>query len=130
MGPMYNKASAYQQMGVQSQIVDASPHRLIQMLMEGAIDKMAAAKGHIQRNDIQQIGNSISMAIAIVDGLRMSLDKTLDNDIVHNLDALYDYMGRRLLDANLKKDATIVEEVSKLMREIKSGWDAIEPAKT
>lgn len=115
----------YRQMSTQTNIVDADPHRLIQMLMEGALEKIAAAKGFMARGVVAEKGLQISFAISIIDGLRMSLDKELGGDIAANLDALYDYMGRRLLAANIENNPAYLDEVVSLIKEVKSAWDAI-----
>ncbi|MDO8845565.1 MAG: flagellar export chaperone FliS [Methylicorpusculum sp.] len=110
--------------GAASEIDGASPHRLIQMLYEGGLQKIAVAKGAIQRNEIATKGENISRAIAILGGLRSSLDLS-QGDIAVNLDNLYEYMERRLLEANIKNDEEILDEVSSLLRDVKSAWDAI-----
>ncbi len=115
----------YKKMSVQGGVDSATPHRLIQMLMEGVLEKISSAKFHMEKNEIAQKGESISMAISIIDGLRVSLDKSAGGDIAQNLDDLYEYMGRVLLQANLKNDVSLLDEVSGLLNEIKSAWDAI-----
>ncbi|NOY62781.1 MAG: flagellar export chaperone FliS [Gammaproteobacteria bacterium] len=115
----------YKSIGTSTGVIDVTPHRLIQMLLEGALEKITVAKQAMAQGNIAQKGSNISLAISIIDGLRTSLDKSMKNDIVTNLDYLYEYMGRRLLEANLKNDAEILSEVSNLLIEIKSGWDAI-----
>lgn len=124
----YSKTSAlntYSQVAVQSNASYASPHRLIQMLLEGALEKIAIAKGHMTRRNVAEKGQHIGWAISIVGGLRASLDMTAGGEIAQNLDALYDYMERRLLHANLENDASALDEVGALLREVKSAWDAI-----
>lgn len=124
----YSKAGAlnsYNQVAVQSNASYASPHRLIQMLLEGALEKIAIAKGQMVRGQVSSKGQHIGWAISIVGGLRASLDLAAGGDIAQNLDALYDYMERRLLHANLKNDAATLDEVAGLLREVKSAWDAI-----
>ena len=111
--------------GVVAEITEASPHRLIQMLYEGGLQKIAVAKGAIQRKETAAKGENIGRTIAILGGLRSSLDFS-QGEIATNLDNLYEYMERRLLEANLKNDVAILDEVSGLLREIKSAWDAIE----
>ncbi len=118
-------ASQYKQVGAQTGVESASPHRLIQMLLEGALEKINLANGYMQRGEIALKGTHISWAISIIDGLRMSLDKESGGEIADNLDALYDYMGRRLVEANLKSDPVILKEVTGLLLEIKYAWDAI-----
>lgn len=124
-GNVQGALNQYRKVGVHAGIADASPHRLIQMLMEGALDKIHAAKGHMARGEVAAKGKHISWAISIVDGLRSSLDLKAGGELAENLDALYDYMNRRLLDANLHNDQSALDEVSKLLLEIKQGWDAI-----
>lgn len=124
----YSKSGAmnkYGQDSLQADVAYASPHRLIQMLLDGALEKIAIAKGHMTRGEIQPKGQMIGWAISIIGGLRASLDMSAGGDIAHNLNDLYDYMGRRLLHANLKNDAAALDEVVVLLREIKSAWDAI-----
>jgi flagellar secretion chaperone FliS len=123
---MINKGLAqYQQVNTQSAVEGASPHRLIQMLMEGALQRLAEAKGAIQRNKANVKGEAIGKAISIVSGLRDALNIEVGGEMAQNLDDLYDYMQRQLLQSNLKDDENIIEEVIGLIRTIKSGWDAI-----
>lgn len=123
---MMNKALAqYQQVNTTSGVEGASPHRLIQMLMEGVLQRLAEAKGAIQRNDKVTKGETIGKAITIVSGLRSSLNKEVGGELADNLDELYDYMQRRLLEANVSSDEAMLDEVMALMRTIKSGWDGI-----
>lgn len=115
----------YKRNGVQGAIESATPHRLIQMLMEGALAKITAAKGFMERGNVAKKGEHISWAISIIDGLRLSLDKSVGGDIAQNLDDLYDYMNRRLVEANLQNKAAYLDEVIGLLTDIKTGWDAI-----
>ena len=113
----------YQQVGVHSGLMDASPHRLVQMLMEAVLEKIAKAKGNILRNEIAEKGANIGKVITIIEGLRASLDKDSGGEIAQNLNDLYDYMTRQLLTANLRNDEAVLDEVFSLMTEIKSGWE-------
>jgi flagellar protein FliS len=79
----------------------------------------------MQRGNIAEKGANISWAISIIEGMRASLDLDAGGDIARNLNDLYDYMGRRLLEANMRNDAKALDEVMSLLREIKTGWDAI-----
>ena len=117
----------YKNISLESEITAASPHRLIQMLMEGVFSKIGTARHCIKQNNISGKGENISMAISIIDGLRVSLDKAQGGEMAENLDNLYDYMERRLFEANVKSDIAILDEVSGLLTEIKSAWDAIGP---
>lgn len=115
----------YQSVNNQAQIIDASPHRLIQMLMEGGLSRMAQAKGALERGQTSLKGELIGKAIAIVGGLREALNAEKGEELAVKLDALYEYMMVRLSEANLKNDTAALEEVMGLLREVKSGWDAI-----
>ncbi len=116
--------SQYGEIKAHSGAAYATPHRLIQMLLQGALDKIASAKGHLLRGELAQKAGQISAAMAILDGLRISLDKSA-GEIAQNLDDLYDYMERQLLRANYENAAPPLDEVSTLLGEIKSAWDAI-----
>ncbi|VAW73703.1 Flagellar biosynthesis protein FliS [hydrothermal vent metagenome] len=115
----------YKKINVNSQVEGASPHRLIQMLMEGALQKMYAARPLMEDGQLGPKAEQITWAISIIDGLRISLDKNVGGDIAQNLEDLYDYMVRRLVQANLTNDVTMVEEVIDLLKQIKEAWDAI-----
>lgn len=121
----YQAMKQYRNTGLKGAVEDATPHRLIQMLMDGALDKIAAARGFMERGDMTQKGAHISWAVSIIDGLRVSLDKSVGADVTQNLEDLYNYMMVRLTEANLKNDVSCLNEVSSLLRQIKEGWDAI-----
>ena len=115
----------YQSVNAQAQAVDASPHRLIQMLMEGGLTRIAQARGAMERQQTAMKGELIGKAIAIIGGLREGLDLQQGGELAANLDNLYQYMVSRLLEANVKNDAAPLDEVAGLLRNVKSGWDAI-----
>ena len=116
---------SYTATGTRMAAEHASPHRLIDMLLERALARIATAKGHMQRNQLAGKGEHISGAMAIVNGLRTFLDKDAGGSLAADLDALYEYMSRRLLEANVGDDAAILDEVADLLREIRSAWVAI-----
>lgn len=118
-------AAQYQQVVNQEALSGASPHRLIQMLLEGALSRIAEAKGAIQRKDIAAKGEAIGKAISIVGGLRDSLNMDVEGGLSQQLDALYEYVVELLLLANLHTDPAKLDEASQLMLTIKSGWDGI-----
>ncbi|AKH20269.1 flagellar export chaperone FliS [Sedimenticola thiotaurini] len=122
---MKNALSQYNSVSVSTGIEDATPHRLVQMLMEGALDKIAAAKGHMVRSEPAEKGRFISWAISIISGLHSSLDMEAGGELSQNLADLYDYMVRRLGEASAKNDPAILDEVSSLLLEVKSAWDVI-----
>ncbi|MCU7798399.1 MAG: flagellar export chaperone FliS [Candidatus Thiodiazotropha sp. (ex Semelilucina semeliformis)] len=118
-------AQQYGKVAVGSEVAFASPHRLVQMLMEGALEKVATAKGHMSRKEYEAKGNHINWAISIIDGLRGSLNLEEGGEMANNLDSLYAYMVRRLAESNVSNEIAILDEVSSLLLEIKSAWDAI-----
>ncbi len=120
-----NAINNYGKNALHSEVQTASRHRLIQMLMEGVLEKVAYAKGNIERNNYQEKGKNIGWAISIVNGLRASLDKEKGGEIAQNLEDLYDYIIRCLSDANTNADISKLEEVTRLLLEIKGGWDGI-----
>jgi flagellar protein FliS len=126
MNPM-KALRAYQKVNSHAQISEASPHRLIQMLFEGGLDRLAQAKGAMERGDIAQKCLLISKAIDIITGLRQGLDeeKAEDPAAIQQLDSLYEYMNSQLLKANVNNDPEIIDEVVRLLTTLKSGWDAI-----
>jgi flagellar protein FliS len=121
----YQAAQNYSSTKVHSGVEDASPHRLIQMLFEGALERIAQAKGAMQQNQIARKGELIGKAINIIGGLQGSLNDTDGGELAGNLDDLYDYIIRRLTQANFANDMSMLDECGRLLGEIKSAWDAI-----
>ncbi len=115
----------YQTVNTQAQAVDASPHRLIQMLMEGGLTRIAQARGAMERKQTALKGEFIGKAIGIIGGLRDGLDLQKGGELGANLDSLYQYMLSRLFEANVKNDTVLLDEVAGLLRNVKSGWDVI-----
>ncbi len=115
----------YGKVSVQSGASYANPHRLISMLLDGALEKISAAKGYMQRDEIENKGNYISWAISIVEGLRLSLDAEKGGELADNLNNLYEYMARRLVEANLHNSLEALDEVSELLGTIKKAWEEI-----
>ena len=129
--PANTAVRAYANVGLESAVASAHPHRLILMLFEGAILAIAHARNAMPLKDVPSItakGKAISKAIQIVDeGLKASL---IDNgtELAANLRALYEYMSHRLLLASLKNDSGVLDEVTRLLNELKDAWHAIEPS--
>lgn len=115
----------YGKVAAQSEGEYATPHRLVQMLMEGALDKMATAKGCILRKDLEGKSAQITWATSIVNGLRASLDPERGGEIAANLDDLYSYILQRLVDGSVRNDPAPIDEAMGLMLEIKGAWDAM-----
>lgn len=115
----------YQHVNTHAQAVEATPHRLIQMLMEGGLTRLAQARGAMERGQIALKGELIGKAIGIIGGLRNGLDLNAGGELAANLDSLYEYMVSRLIEANVKNVPEPLDEVADLLRDVKSGWDAI-----
>ena len=124
-GKKRSGVAQYGKVAAESEAAYASPHRLVQMLMEGALDKVATAKGCIERGDLEGKSHQLTWAMSIVNGLRTSLDMEAGGPIAANLDDLYTYMTRRMIDASVENDAEALAEVIDLMLEIKGAWDAM-----
>lgn len=118
----------YQSLGVEAEVAEASPHRLVALMLQGAVNRVLAAKGAMQAGQTARKGELIGRAIGLVDGLRVSLDHEQGGEIAANLGALYEYASRRLLQANLDNDATMLTEVVDLLRQIHDAWTAIAPS--
>ena len=116
----------YAKIGVESGIAAADPHKLISMLYQGALMAIANAKNGIMRKDIPAKAAAISKAFMIVDdGLNACLDKKAGGDLAKNLSSLYDYMVIRLTYANLHNDMAALDEVARLLIDLKGAWDSI-----
>lgn len=120
-----NGLQAYQSVNTQTSITDADPHKLIQLLYNGALERINMAKSRMQVKDFEGKGKLISKAIEIVGGLRSFLDFEQGGDLAVRLESLYDYMERTLFEANAKNDVAKLDEVADLLRSIKDGWDGI-----
>ena len=117
--------AAYQTVAAHGGVAAADLHRLIVMLMDGAMERLAKAKGCIQNGALAEKIDLISTAIAIIDELRVSLDLKAGGPIAANLEDLYDYMCRQLVKANLNNRVETIDEVSHLLGEIRSAWIAL-----
>ncbi|MBB1440433.1 flagellar export chaperone FliS [Shewanella frigidimarina] len=122
---MRSSLQSYRKVSLESEIAVASPHRIIQMMFEGALQRIAQAKYAIQQKNPAQKGENIGKAVSIIAGLSGSLNMDAGADVSANLDSLYEYMLRRLSEANVANDIEMLEEVSALLRTIKEGWDTI-----
>lgn len=121
-------ANKYAAVHAESVIDDASPHKLIQMLMAGFIMRVNAAKGGIEQGDFQEKSIQISKASSIVGGLIDGIDTEKGGDIARNLLSLYEYIDTRLFYASAQNSVEILDEVQLLMREIQQAWNAIPEA--
>ena len=117
--------NAYKKGSLKQDIAHADPHKITLMLMQGALDRMAYAKGSIERKDFEGKAEHLSRVSAILINLRDTLDMEMKNEITENLFSLYDYMLQRVTDANIQNDLKIMDEVISLLLPIKTAWSQI-----
>lgn len=115
----------YRQTGLAAASVETDPVKLISLLLGGAIDRLSQARGAMLRNEREAKHAALGRAISIIEHLRLVLDVKAGGALADNLGRLYDYMLARLPAANLANDPAVVDEVSALLREIRSAWDAM-----
>lgn len=125
--PYDQVSSQYKTIELQSRIDTASPHELIELLLQGARSHIATAQGNIQRNQIKDKGEHIGKAISIVEGLKTSLNQDQGGEIAVNLLKLYDYIQHLLLKANLTNDEDLLAQSNMLLAEVHQAWQAINP---
>ncbi|MEO8805354.1 MAG: flagellar export chaperone FliS [Burkholderiaceae bacterium] len=120
--------NAYRQVGVQTGVASASPHQLVQMLLDACQDSLAQARGAIAAGDISAKGRAIGRAARIVEeGLKACLNLDAGGALAADLNALYAYIGVRLTHANLSNDVATLEECGRLIEPVRLAWVAIGP---
>jgi len=114
--------NAYRKGNLKQDVASADPHKLTLMLLQGALDRIAYAKGAMERKDLAVKADYISKASAILMHLRDTLDLEAGGDIAGNLQALYNYMIERLNEAHINNDLNVLDEVSSLLTPIRDAW--------
>jgi len=122
---MNAKLKGYTKGSMETRVAGADPYQLVQMLMAGVLENLNYGKGAIQRKDYEKKSLHLSKAQAIVDSLRYSLDDGVGADATENLRDLYMYMSTRIADASIELDIDAIDEVARLMLDIKGAWDQI-----
>jgi flagellar protein FliS len=125
-----SKLAAYQSISAHGGVAGADPHRLVLMLMDGALERLGIARACIERRDRGDVARKaqlLSQCISIIAELRGGLNLQQGGELAHNLSDLYEYMTRQLLRANVDNNAGYVAEVQGLLGEIRSAWIAIGP---
>ena len=118
--------NAYARVGLETGVIAANPHKLILMLFQGAHVALSSALAHMKTGQITAKGEAVSKAIAIISsGLQASLDIEAGGELAQQLNALYEYMSRRLLEANLHNKPEYIEEVARLLSELSEAWEAM-----
>jgi flagellar protein FliS len=123
--PRAGNLAAYQTVATHGGVAASDPHGLIVMMLDGAMERIAAARGYMANNVFSEKGRLIGRAAGIVDELRISLDLVRGGTLAQNLEALYDYIGRQLLRANAENRLDLLDEVTGLLQEIRTAWIAI-----
>lgn len=114
--------NAYQYAELPSLVDGEDPHGLIQLMLDGAAARVNQAQGALEAHDVPLKCELIGKSINLVEGLRVCLDAEQGGEIADNLAALYDYIARRLVQANAFNDIDALKEVSSLLRELQAGW--------
>ncbi len=123
--PPRSRVSSYQTLSVETGLADASPHKLIEMLYDGAIEAIVRARGALERGDVPTRIAAITKALRIVDeGLKAALDPR-GGELATNLSDLYAYISRRLLTANLQSSDAPLAEAAELLGQLRDGWKGI-----
>jgi flagellar protein FliS len=117
--------NAYKKGSLKQDVASADPHRLTLMLMQGAIDKLAYAKGFMSRDDLKGRSDNISKATAIFMNLRDTLNMDVGGDFAQGMYDLYSYMIAKLTEINVDNGIAIIDEVIALFSPIKDAWAVI-----
>jgi flagellar protein FliS len=125
--PYASKLAAYSNASAHGGVAAADPHKLVVMLMDGALERITTARGCINRGEIAEKAQLLNRAVSILGELRGCLDMAKGGAVADNLGELYDYMCRRLLTASSANRGDVLDEVSTLLHEIRSAWLAIAP---
>lgn len=118
-----NALKQYKNVDLAATVQTASPHKLISMMLAGAIEAFAVAKGAMARDDIELRANSLNKAMDIIVGLKASLDLEKGGELAANLDGLYNYILQISLEATRDKAVKKVEEAISHLTQIQQGWD-------
>ena len=119
-------ASAYQRVGVETAVSEASPHQLVNLLLEGLLRNIGSARAALKRGDIAVKGEKINKAVRIIDeALKPALDLAKGGDIAANLNGLYGYCSLRLTEANLRNDDDALADVIRVVEPLADGWKQI-----
>ncbi len=127
MNAVFDSAlKTYARLDVETGVAGATPEMLIVMLYDGAIRAVSTAVVEMQRGEIAAKGAQITKALRILEeGLSCALDTQAGGELAENLAALYEYMGDRLMLANLRNDPALLEEVRLLLSELREAWQAL-----
>lgn len=124
--PFRSQATAYGHVQVETGVAAADPHKLVEMLYDGALDAIARARGALARGDIEGKCHAIGQAVRIIEeGLRSALNRKDGGELAENLNQTYLYLTTRLTQANLHNDDAALQECFRLLSPIRDAWVAI-----
>lgn len=124
----HTMANAYRQVGIQTDVSTATPHRLVAMLLDGCLDAITQAKGAMRAGQVEQKGKAIGRAARIVEeGLRAALDLREGGTLAADLHDLYGYLTTRLTLANVRNDEALLDECQRLLSPLRDAWNDIAP---
>jgi len=120
---------SYATIGLETEVLSASPERLISLLFRGALTALAQARHHLQNGNVAERGKAISKAIDIVDsGLKAGVDTERGGEIAKLLIASYEIIIRDLMMANLHSDAAKLAAAEKQLGDLAEAWyTAVDP---
>ncbi|UXH76897.1 flagellar export chaperone FliS [Roseateles amylovorans] len=116
---------SYQTVHLHAQTAQASPLQLVLVLMDGLLDELARARAHIEARRYELKAVSLDKCVSIINGLSSALDLESGGEVVRNLAQLYDYCAERLYRAGVELDTGIVDEVRRLLGQIRGGWQGV-----
>jgi len=108
-----------------TEVTSRTPLELVVMLYDGAIRFLGVATDAIGRGDIPARRDAVSRALAIIAELQSTLDLARGGAVAEELDQLYTYITRRIMDASMKQDAAPLDEARKLLTTLRDAWQSI-----
>jgi len=121
----YDAYQSYQSTSLNAQTAQASPVQLVLVLMDGLLDELARARAHIEARRFEMKAASLEKCVGILNGLSSALDMETGGEVVANLARLYEYCALRLFKAGLDLDLVPLDEVARLMTQIRGGWQGV-----
>ncbi len=121
----YDAYQSYQAIHLHAQTAQASPLQLVLVLMDGLLDELARARAHIEARRFELKAASLDKCVSIINGLSSALDLEAGGEVVHNLARLYDYCADRLYRAGVEMNPAVVDEVQRLLGQIRGGWQGV-----
>ncbi len=122
----YDAYQSYQAVNLKAQTAQASPLQLVLVLMDGLLDELARARGHIEARRYELKAASLEKCVSIINGMSSALDMEAGGEVVHNLARLYDYCAERLYRAGIELKVEIIDEVRQLLEQIRGGWQGVQ----